>query len=120
MATEIAVQKINGPFEPSSNTTPLSTLTWTAADPAGNTIVMPNKKVLVLFRNSGASTRTIAATSSYLYGRTADIPPTNLAAGALYGRFFEPRGWEGTLGAGDLNVVCNHAEVLIAAIQVEE
>lgn len=117
--TTIAVQEINGPYEPSSDATPLSTLTWTAASTGADSIVMPGRRVLLLFRNSGASTRTIAIASSYdAFGRKADIAATNIAAGAIYGRVFEPRGWEQTLGGRDLQVTCNHAEVLIAAIAI--
>lgn len=116
---EITVQEINGPYEPSSDTTPLSTLTWTAATTTGDTITMPGRKLLVLFRNSGASTRTIAvASSADAYGRKADIAATNIGAGVILARFFEPHGWEQTLGGRDIAVVCNHAEVLIAAIAV--
>lgn len=117
MATEIAVQTINGPYVGSADTTPLSTLTWTAADTAGNYVVMPTGRVLLIFRNSGASTRTVAVGSSYdPYGRKADIAATNIAAGAVYARIFEPRGWEQTLGGRDLHFTANHAEVLVAAI----
>lgn len=118
MAT-ITVQEINGPYEPSSDTTPLSTLTWTAASTAADTVTIPNRRVLLLFRNSGASTRTIAISSSFdAYGRKADIAATNIGAGAIYGRFLEPHGWEQTLGGRNLSITCNHAEVLIAAIAV--
>jgi len=118
MAT-ITVQEPNGPYEPSSDTTPLSTLTWTAASTGADTIVIPAKRVLLLFRNSGASTRTVAIASSYdAFGRKADISATNIGAGVILGRILEPRGWEQTLGGRDLSVTCNHAEVLIAAIAI--
>ena len=117
MATEITVQKVNGPYVGSADTTPLTTLTWTAADTTGNTISFPGSRVLVIFRNSGASVRTVAVTSSAdPYGRKGDIGATNLAAGAIFGKVFEARGWEQTLGGRDLLVTANHAEVLIAAI----
>lgn len=117
MATAITEQIINGPYEPSSDTTPVSTLTWTAADTTGNTVVMSTGKCLLLFRNSGASTRTIAVTSSVdPYNRLANIAATNIGAGAIFARVFEARGWEQTLGGKDLAFVCNHAEVLVAAI----
>lgn len=117
MATAIAVQEVNGAYVPESATPQLSPLTWTAADVTGNTITMPGSRVLVLFRNSGASARTVAVTSSPdPYGRKADIPPTNLAAGEIFAKFFEPRGWEQNLGGRNLAVLASHAEVLIAAI----
>ena len=61
----ISVQSINGPYEPSSDTTPLSTLVWTAASTGADTIVIPSGRVLLLFRNSGASARTITIASNY-------------------------------------------------------
>lgn len=117
MATEITVQKVNGPYVGSADTTPLTTLTWTAADTTGNSVVMPGSRVLLLFRNSGASTRTVTVPSSYdPYGRKADIPATNIGAGVIFGRIFEPRGWEQTLGGRNIEFTANHAEVLVAAI----
>lgn len=117
MATAITEQTINGPYEPSSDTTPISTLTWTAADTNGNVVVMSTGRCLLLFRNSGASTRTVAVTSSFdPYGRKADIAATNIAAGVIFGRIFEARGWEQTLGGRNLEFTCNNAEVLVAAI----
>ena len=115
--TAITVQEINGPYEPSSDTTPISTLTWTAASTGTDSVIIPNRRVLLLFRNSGASVRTIAISSSFdEYGRKADIAATNIAAGAIYGRFLEPHGWEQTLGGRNIEFVANHAEVLVAAI----
>lgn len=117
MATEITVQTINGPYVGSADATPLSTLTWTAADVAGNVVNMPGQRVLLLFRNSGASTRTVAFSSSFdPYGRKADIAATNIGAGVIYGRIFEPRGWEQALGGRNIEFVANHAEVVVAAI----
>jgi hypothetical protein len=117
MATAIAVQEINGAYLAEGAAGQLSTVTWAAADTTGNTITMPGQRVLLLFRNSGASTRTVAITSSAdPYGRKADIAATNIAAGAIFAKVLEPRGWEQTLGGRDLLVTANHAEVLIAAI----
>lgn len=117
MTTVITEQTINGPYNSESSATRLSTLTWAAADTTGNTLVMSTGKTLLLFRNSGASSRTIAISSSAdPYNRKADIAATSIAAGAIYGRVLEARGWEQTLGGRDLAFVCSHAEVLIAAI----
>lgn len=117
MTTAIDVQEIKGAYVAEGTTPQLSTVTWTAADTTGNTITMPGSRVLVLFRNSGASVRTVAVTSSAdPYGRKADIAATNIAAGAIFAKVFEARGWEQTLGGRDLLVTASHAEVLIAAI----
>lgn len=119
MAT-ITVQEINGPYVGSADTTPLSPLTWTPASTAVDTIVIPNKRVLVLLRNSGATPRAVTVSSSYdAYGRKNDISGTNIAAGAIWGRIFEPHGWEQTLGGKNLSITAANAEVLIAAIAVD-
>ncbi len=117
MATAIEVQTINGPYVGSTDTTPLSTLTWTAAATTGNVVNMTTDRVLILFRNSGASTRTIAIPSSFdPFGRKADIAATNIATGEIFGRLFEARGWEQTLGGRNIEFTANNAEVLVAAI----
>ena len=119
MAT-ITVQEINGPYVGSADTTPMSTLTWTAASTGADTIVIPNKRVLVLLRNGGATPRAVTVASNFdAYGRKADISGTNIAAGAIWGRIFEPHGWEQSLGGKDLSVTAAHAEVLIAAIALD-
>jgi hypothetical protein len=119
MAT-ITVQEINGPYVGSADTTPMSTLTWTAASTAADTIVIPNKRLLLLLRNSGATPRAVTVASNFdAYGRKADISGTNIAAGAIWGRIFEPHGWEQSLGGKDLSVTAAHAEVLIAAIALD-
>lgn len=117
MATAIAEQGINGPYEAESATPRISPLTWAAADVTGNTIVMSTGRCLVLFRNSGATPRTVAVASSPdPFNRKADIAATPLAAGAIFGKIFEARGWEQTLGGRDLAITCSNAEVVIAAI----
>ena len=117
MATTIVAQEVLGAYVAEGAATQLSTLTWTAADTTGNTISFPGSRVLVIFRNSGASTRTVTVPSSYdPYGRKADIPATNIGAGVIFGRIFEPRGWEQTLGGRNIEFTANHAEVLVAAI----
>jgi hypothetical protein len=117
MATAIAEQAVNGPYVAEDASPQITALTWTAADTTGNTFVMSTGRMLLLARNSGASTRTIAVASSPdPFNREADIPATNIAAGVIFGRIFEPRGWEQTLGGKDLLVTANHAEVLFLAI----
>lgn len=119
MAT-ITVQEINGPYVGSADTTPMSTLTWTAASTGADTIVIPNKRVLVLLRNTGATPRAVTVASSFdAYGRKADISGTNIAAGAIWGRIFEPHGWEQSLGGKNLSITAAHAEVVIAAIALD-
>ncbi len=119
MAT-ITVQSINGPYVGSADTTPMSTLTWTAASTGADTIVIPNKRVLVLLRNGGGTPRAVTVASNFdAYGRKADISGTNIAAGAIWGRIFEPHGWEQSLGGKNLSITAAHADVVIAAIALD-
>lgn len=119
MAT-IPVQQVNGPYVPSNDTTPLTAVGWTAASTGTDTFTIPRKRALLVARNVGASTRTVAVSSSYdAYGRKADIPATNLAAGALMARFFEPHGWEISLGGRNIELVGSHAEVQFAVFDIE-
>lgn len=118
MAT-ITVQTINGPYVGSADTTPMSTLTWTAASTAADTIVIPGTRLLLLIRNAAATPRLVTVASSFdVYGRKADISNT-LAANAIWGRVFEAHGWEQTLGGKNLSVTGAHADVLIAAIALD-
>lgn len=114
----ITVQTINGPYEPSSDTTPLSTLTWSATTGSTpDTVTIPGGRVLVILRNTDVATKTVAVASSYdQYGRKADIAATNLTTGLMVARFFEPHGWEQSLGSGVMEFTTNDAEILMAAI----
>lgn len=116
---KIEVQVPAGPYTAESAEEQLVELEWTACATTGDYFVIPGRKVLVLWRNSGASTRTIAIPSSAdPYGRKADIAATNIAAGAIYGRYFEPLGWEQVHGGKNIEFTANHAEVLVAVIAV--
>jgi hypothetical protein len=118
MAT-ITVQTPNASYTSEGTAAQFNALSWTACATTGDTFVIPGRKVLVLWRNSGASTRTITIPSSAdPHGRKADIAATNIAAGAIYGRFFEPLGWEQTLGSKNIEFTANHAEVLVAVLAV--
>lgn len=117
----IPVQHIDGPYVAGNDAAPISTLTWTACTAGGtDTVVIPGKRLLLLFRNSGASVRTVAISSSFdAYGRKADIAATNIAAGVIFGRIMEPHGWEQALGGRNIEFTADHAEVLVAAIAVD-
>lgn len=118
MAT-INAQNVNGAYLAEAAAGQLSALTWTAGSTTGDVIKFAGQRVLVLFRNSGASSRTVAVTSSPdPYNRKADIGATNIAAGAILSKIFAGPGWEQTTGGRDLAVTVNHAEVLIAAINL--
>jgi hypothetical protein len=116
----ITIQYPNGPYEPSSDATPLATLNWTACNTGGDTATIPGgKKLLLIFRNSGSTQRTVTIPSSYdPYGRKADIGATNIAAGVILARWFEAKGWETTLGSGQISFTANHAEIVVAAIAI--
>lgn len=118
MATTIAEREVNGPYVAEDAAPQITVLTWTAADAVnGNTFIMSTGRMLLLARNSGVTTRTVAVASSPdPFNREADIPATNIAAGAILAKIFEPRGWEQTLGGKDLLVTANHAEVVLLGI----
>jgi hypothetical protein len=119
MATTITAQEINGPYTAESSSAKMTALTLHNADTTGNTVIFPTGKGRIIFFNSGASTRTIAITSSFDdKGRKADIGATNITAGAVMARDFEMPGWEQTLGGKNVELVCNHAEVKIIAISL--
>jgi len=118
MAT-INAQTVNGPHVDETSTAKLTEVTWTAATTTGDTIIFPTGRGIVIFRNSGASERTVTIASNYdAYGRKADISAVAIPAGVLLGFEFRSQGWEQTLGGRDLSVVCNNAEVVIAAISL--
>lgn len=118
MAT-ITAQKVNGPNVDETAATKLTEVTWTAATTTGDTIIFPTGRGILIFRNSGASTRTVTLYSNYdQYGRKADITAVDITTGAILGFEFRADGWEQTLGGKDLSVVCSNAEVLIAAFSL--
>lgn len=119
MAT-IEVQKINGPYVGSADTTPLTPIVWTAASTGADTVVIPRHRVLVLFHNAGASERTVSIASSFdAHGRKADISAFALPAGGLIAKFLEPHGWEQATGGRNVEITGSHADVKIAAIQAD-
>ena len=64
----------------------------------------------------GAHTHLLSEFTISTLQNMADIAATSLAAGAIFGKIFEARGWEQTLGGRDLAITCSNAEVVIAAI----
>lgn len=116
-ATAISPQEVAGPYI-SESATQLTTFTWTAIDIVNtNSIVIPNRRILLLFRNDDVAEKTVTITSSdNPYGRSADVSAFAMASGAYAGRIFEPVGWEQTLGGKDLSITANDADIKVLAI----
>lgn len=118
MAT-INAQNVNGAYVSDTASPQLTPITWTAATVTGDTIKWTGNRVLLVFRNSGASSRTVAiASTADPYNRLADVPATALAAGAVMYKILSAVGWEQSVGGRNVNVTANHAEVMIAAINL--
>lgn len=95
-------------------------LTVAAADVAnGNHIVVPTAgELLLIARNSGASTRTITIPSQpdAGTGRTADITAQNITAGQTLIFRLAETGWKDS--NNQILVSANHAEVLFGVINL--
>ena len=115
--TVIAPQEVAGPYI-SEAATQLTAVTWTAGDPTnGNKIVIPGRRILLLFRNDNVAAQWVTiASSNDPYGRTAPITELDIAIGGYAARIFEPVGWEQTLGGRDLTVTPESVDVFILAI----
>lgn len=86
--------------------TQMTTLAFTAvATGATHTIPVGTRGVLLLVKNSNATTaRTITVSSTPdPFGRTADIEAFSVTAGAMVARKFLPAGWENAAGSGKIN-----------------
>lgn len=115
--TVITPQEVAGPYI-SEAATQLTTPTWTAGDATnGNKVVIPNRRILLLFRNDNVAAQYVTiASSNDPYGRTAPITQLDIGAGAYAARIFEPVGWEQTLGGRDLLITPESTDVNILAI----
>lgn len=117
--TPITPQEVAGPYV-SEAATQLTTPTWTAADATnGNKIVIPKRRLLVMFRNDNAEAQHVSvASSNDPYGRSAPIDQLDIAAGEYGMRIFEPVGWEQVLGGRDLLITAESVDIKILAIPV--
>ena len=115
--TTVTPQEVAGPYV-SEAAAQLTALTWTAMDATNNNkVVIPNRRVLILFRNDNAAAQYVTiASSNDPYGRTAPITQLDIAIGGYAGRIFEPVGWEQTLGGRDLMITPESTDVNILVI----
>ena len=97
----------------SPNPSALVTLTMGASDASNSNSVTFTGREVVIFQNSGLSTRTITITSvADPYGRLGTITTENIVAGAF--KAIGPLGIEGwRQNDGMLYITTTHAEVLI-------
>ena len=118
-ATVIAPQDVLG-SNVSESATQMTTLTWTAIDIANtNKITMSGRKMMLVFRNDDVAEKTVTISSSdNPYGRTADVTEFAIAASAYAIRIFEPTGWEQSVGARDMIITSNDADMKVAAINL--
>jgi hypothetical protein len=94
-----------------------TTVTATAADTTNKEQTELTGREIIIFRNSGASTRNVTITSTADdKNRTGDVT-FSLAAGAI--KFIGPLGLEGwRQSSGVLYFEADHAEVLISVLRV--
>lgn len=115
--TSVSPQTVAGPYIAES-ATQLTALTWTAMDATnGNKIVMPGRRILLLFRNDNVAAQWVTIEGSNdPYGRDTTISQLDIAAGGYAARIFEPVGWEQTLGGRDLTLDAESTDVFVLAI----
>jgi len=119
-ATAVAEQAVVGAYV-NEGETQFTTLTMTAMDAANmNKVVMSQDRVLVLFQNADAANAewvTVTA-SDDPHGRATNITQQPIPASGWLAYFFEPRGWEQTLGGRDLLFDAESTDVKVLAIPV--
>lgn len=116
MAT-IATTTVAGPYLNEDTSPQLTTVTFTEAEAAGNTVSI-SKPTLLLFWNTEATTaRTVTVTSTHdPFGRLGNITAFSIPAGSIVSRIFHPTGWETTVGGGTMSFTVSGASVDVAAI----
>lgn len=111
--TAISVQDFPGFYSTTG-----TDITTTAADTTnGNHVAISTVPVLLIARNTGASTRTLTVTSQPLpgSGRTGDISAVNITAGTTKVVFLTKEGWANT--SNQVAFSANHAEIVFGAIK---
>lgn len=119
-ATAVAEQTVVGAYV-NEGDTQFTTLTMTATDATNmNKIVMSTDRVLVIWQNSdGANAEWVTVTASDdPHGRATHITQQSIPASGWLAFFFEPRGWEQTLGGRDLLFDSESTDVKVLAIPV--
>lgn len=106
---------IVGQRGPGPYTDTAQVLTMTAADAVNDHQASFEEGMMILAQNTGVGARTVMVSSAPLFGRTNDLGPVSLAAGAiaLFGPF-KRAGWK--QDDGYLYFEGEHAEVKFAVI----
>ena len=119
--TVLAQQEVLGPYV-RETATQFTTLTMTESDSTNkNIITMSSGRTLLIVQNTDAANTewvTVEA-SDDAYGRATPITQQAIPASSWVAMFFEPHGWEQTLGGKNLSVTAAHGDVVIAAIALD-
>lgn len=119
-ATAVAEQAVLGAYVNEADTQ-FTTLTMTATDATNmNKITMSGQRVLVIWQNADAvNPEWVTVTASDdPFGRATNITQQSIPASGWAAFFFEPRGWEQTLGGRDLLMDSESTDVKVLAIPV--
>ena len=116
----IAEQAVNGPYV-REGSTQFTTLTMTESDATNkNVITMSTGRTLLIVQNTDAANTewvTVEA-SDDAYGRATPITQQAIPASSWVAMFFEPHGWEKTLGGRNLVVDTESTDADLLAIPV--
>jgi len=116
--TAIAPVDVTPPYNAEGGTD-MTVVTFTSGDATNsNTVTMTGRKILLLITNTsgGAAGTVTVASSDDPYGRTDEITTYSVADGAFAARWFEPPGWEQTLGGRDILITPSATTMEILAI----
>lgn len=119
-ATVLAQQEVLGPYV-QETATQFTTLTTTASDPTNMNVVTMSSGRTLLIVNNGDAVNTEWVTvyaSDDAYGRATDITQQSIPASGWVAMFFEPHGWEQTLGGKDLLIDSESTDAKLLAIPV--
>ncbi len=119
--TVLAQQEVLGPYVQETAAAQFTTLTTTASDPTNkNIITMSSGRTLLIVNNSDAvNTEWVTVEASDdAYGRATPITQQSIPASGWVAMFFEPHGWEKTLGGKDLVVDSESTDAKLLAIPV--
>jgi hypothetical protein len=118
--TALAQQEVAGPYV-RETATQFTVLTTTASDPTNkNVITMSSGRTLLIVNNSDAvNTEWVTVEASDdAYGRATNITQQSIPASGWVAMFFEPHGWEKSLGGRNLVVDSESADAMLLAIPV--
>ncbi len=118
--TALAQQEVNGPYV-RETATQFTVLTMTESDPTNkNVIVMSSGRTLLIVQNTDAvNTEWVTVEGSDdAYGRTQNVTQQSIPASGWVAMFFEPHGWEKSLGGRDLVVDTESTDAKLLAIPV--